>query len=82
MSITDLAGSGFLSGASVRLSRTGQADIQATNVNVVSGSRITCDLDLTGAALGNWDVVVTNPDSQQATLAGGFRVEPPTWYLA
>ena len=76
--ITDLAGNGFLFGASVRLRKTGRADIQATNVNVVSANRITCDLDLDGATAGAWDLVVTNPDAQQATLAGGFAVEQVT----
>ena len=64
------------------MSKTGQADIEATNVQVVSSSKITCDFDLYGAAPGNWDVVVTNTDSQQAILAEGFRVEPAIWYLA
>ena len=42
---------------------------------VVSDMQITCDLDLTGAAAGTWDVVVTNDDGQSATPAFGFRVQ-------
>ncbi|MBN1888840.1 MAG: DNRLRE domain-containing protein [Thermoflexales bacterium] len=74
VSITDLAGSYFQAEASVKLSRVGQADIRAANVNVASAAQITCDLDLSGAATGDWDVVVTNPDGQSATLADGFEV--------
>ncbi len=72
--VTDLAGTGFLPGATVSLKKAGQADIAATNVVVVSDTLITCDFDLNGAAAGAWDVVVTNPDTQEGTLAGGFMV--------
>jgi len=72
--ITNLAGSNFQAGATVKLTRSGQSDINATNVVVVSSSQITCDFDLTGAAAGQWNVVVTNPDSQSGTLPNGFTV--------
>jgi C1A family cysteine protease len=72
--ITNVAGSNFQSGATVKLTRTGEADINATNVVVISSSQITCDIDLTGAVTGAWDVVVTNPDMQSGTLPGGFTV--------
>ncbi len=73
--ITNLAGSNFQAGATVKLIRSGQTDIVATHVNIVSAEQITCEFDLTGAAAGAWDVVVTNPDNQQATLSGGFTVQ-------
>ncbi len=73
--IANLAGSDFQSGATVRLIKTGQADIAATNVVVVSSSQITCDLDLRGVALGQWTVRVANPDTQYAELADGFTVK-------
>jgi hypothetical protein len=72
--ITDLSGSNFQSGATVNLMKSGEDPITATNTTVVSTSTITCDLDLTGAATGWWDVVVTNPDSLSGTLPGGFRI--------
>lgn len=76
VSITDLAGSDFVTGAEVKLTRTGETDIPATSVVVVSPAQITCSLDLAGAAVGAWDVVVTNPDMQSGTLPGGFDVLP------
>jgi C1A family cysteine protease len=76
--ITNLAGSGFQPGATARLTRAGQPDVGATNINVLSGSKITCQLDLTGTALGPWDVVVTNPDDQSGSLPAGFTVYPAT----
>ncbi len=77
VSITNLAGANFLSGAAVKLTQSGQADILATGVSVVSATQITCTLDLTGKAAGQWNVVVTNPDGQLATLANAFTVIAP-----
>lgn len=70
--ITNLAGTGFASGATVKLRRTGQPDITATGVTVVNSTKITCNLDLTGKKTGLWSVQVTNPDAQNATLANAF----------
>jgi hypothetical protein len=74
VSITDLAGTGFLTGAGVKLKRSGQADIDASNVVVVSGTKITCDLNLVGAATGLWTPRVTNTDEQYGELVDGFTV--------
>jgi hypothetical protein len=45
---------------------------------MVNPSQITCDFNLTGAATGPWNVVVTNPDMQSATLTNGFTVTQPS----
>lgn len=74
VSITNLAGTGFLSDATVKLTKTGRSDIFGTTVNVVSSTKITCNFDLTGAAVGRWNVVVSNRDGQTATLAERFAV--------
>jgi len=73
--ITNLAGAGFRSGATVRLKKSGQTDILATSVSVVSANKITCDVDITGAATGAWDVRVTNSDGKSDTLAGAFTIQ-------
>jgi hypothetical protein len=78
-----ITGTGFRNGASVALAMSGQTNIAAGNVVVVSDTQITCSLDLTAAATGAWDVVVTNSDTQSSKLAGGFTVNavvypPPT----
>lgn len=78
VNITALAGTNFRTGAVVRLTQSGQADIVATAVAVASAANITCTFDLTGKASGQWDVVVTNSDGQAGTLAAGFKVETPT----
>jgi len=82
VSITNLGGSNFLSGATVKLARTGYSDIIATGVTVVSSTQITCTFDLNGAAAGQWNVVVTNPDAQYGTLINGFTVNSPVPVLS
>ena len=75
VSITNLVGTGFQSGAAVRLTRSGSADIVATNVMVVSPTKITCQFAVPStAATGAWNVVVTNPNGQSGTLPNGFMV--------
>ncbi len=51
MNIDDVAGTGFQPGAAVRLEK-GAAVIQAYNVSVVSGEKITCTVGLFGAEPG------------------------------
>ena len=76
VAVTDLAGKGFYGTPTVKLKKAGQAaDITATGVTVQSPNRITCSLPIpAAAATGAWDVVVINPDNQEATLDGGFTV--------
>ena len=78
VAIEDLTGSDFLPGASVKLTRAGQADVIGTSVMVISPTKIRCSFDLTGKAIGQWNVVVTNPDGQSATLANAFTVTDGT----
>jgi hypothetical protein len=74
VAITNLSGANFQSGATVKLSRSGQTNINASSVVVVSAGKITCAFDLTGAAGGVWDVTVTNTDGRSGTLPSGFTV--------
>jgi len=73
VNITNLAGTGFKTGATVRIEKTGTT-VNATDVNVVSATKITCKLNLAGAPLGKYDVVVRNTDAQEARLTQGFSV--------
>jgi hypothetical protein len=78
LAITDLAGSNFVTGATVRLEKAGETNIDASSVVAVSSTRITCDLDLEGENAGLWDVWVQNPDTLQAFLMEGFSITAPT----
>lgn len=73
-----VSGAAFAPGASILLRRTGSADVAGTPITIeAAGSSLATKFDLAGAALGVWDVVVTNPDQTSATLAGVFTVEEP-----
>lgn len=60
VNITNLAGSNLLNVTSVNLIKSGQPDISATNVTVVSAGQVTCTINLASAASGQWNVMVTN----------------------
>jgi photosystem II stability/assembly factor-like uncharacterized protein len=68
-----IEGSGYMPGAGVRLEKGGIVG-NDIDVNVVSDSQITCSVFLFGSEPGAYDVVVKNPDGQEAKLAGGFTV--------
>jgi len=72
-----ITGSNFHTGAAVKLTRSGQTDISGTGVTRVNSTEITCTFDLSGAAQGNWSVVVENLTGQTGTLTDGFEVVPP-----
>jgi hypothetical protein len=79
-----VSGNGFLQGATVRLTRAGQAPIVGSPVQAdVGGSAISATFDLTGRPPSVWDVVVVNPDSTSKTLSAGFTIEaggaPDLW---
>ncbi|PKL59670.1 MAG: hypothetical protein CVV33_06625, partial [Methanomicrobiales archaeon HGW-Methanomicrobiales-4] len=74
--ITNLAGSNFISGARVNLTRTGYANVTATNVQVPTSSQITGSFNLVGVTPGIWNVLVINPDGKTGSLTNGFTVLP------
>lgn len=74
----DLSGSGFQSGTTVALARAGQPLIPSTQVQLV-GQALRCQFNLTGAAAGLWDIVVTNPDLATVTLPAAFTVTGAIW---
>ncbi len=77
VSITDLSGTGFSSGATVKLTKAGQTNISATGVSVTS-AKITCNFDLNGKTAGLWNIVVTNSDGQSTTKSERFEIRTPS----
>ncbi|MBU4174238.1 MAG: hypothetical protein KKB90_01060 [Actinobacteria bacterium] len=78
VSLTNLAGTNFASEATVKLQKSGQADINASNVSVVSSTKLTCKFNLSGASTGAYTLKVTNPDGQSSTKSNAFTVTSPT----
>jgi subtilisin family serine protease len=77
VTITDLKGANFKTGATVWLESPAVIPPQklpATNVVVVPPNKITCTINLTGAKYSNYDVVVHNTDGREARLQSGFTV--------
>lgn len=60
VTITGLAGTGFLSGSAIRLQKSGYNDIPGTVTSVVSHTKITGTFDLTGRTPGSYVVCVEN----------------------
>ena len=78
VSITNLVGTNFAPGATVKLNRTGSSDILGSSATVVSPTNITCMFDLIDATPGKYNVVVTNTDNQAGMLENGFTVTGTT----
>lgn len=77
VSITDLTGQNFLSGANVSLKK-GSSLIHATDV-VVNPTLITCKFAIpSDATLGYWDMIVKNSDGQSDTFQNAFLVQQGT----
>lgn len=68
----------FDSATTVRLERLGEADINGGAVTLShAGASLLVTFNLTGAALGDWDVVVTGPGPTVRRFDRGLTVEPP-----
>ncbi len=71
----NIVGSGFASGSSVQLSRSGLAGILGTNVRASpDGTILSATFDLTNRPRGIWDVVITTPGSSPITLPAAFTI--------
>ncbi len=74
VSINNLDGQNFVTGAKVALKKAGETSIVAKDV-VVNPILITCRFDIpVDAKLGYWDVVVTNPDGQSHQFQNAFNI--------
>ncbi len=72
-----VSGTNFYPGAIVTVGGN-----NATTVTIASSTAIACVTPSVAPAIGPQNVVVTNPDSQSATLSGGFNALGPTPTLA
>ncbi len=79
-----ISGSVFFDGSSIKLVRSGEADIIGESLALSNnGTKLTATFNLTGQTRGDWDLVVTNPDGSTVSLPNGFTVEegraPELW---
>ncbi|MFN7018752.1 MAG: hypothetical protein ACK4RG_05695, partial [Fimbriimonadales bacterium] len=67
-------GTGFVSGATVRLER-GAQQLNAVQVQFVNNTRLDATFEFSGQPENTqWDVVVRNPDGQEGRLPNGFSI--------
>lgn len=71
-----VTGVNLATGSSLKLKLSGQSDINGTScVSSGTDTKLTCNVDLSGAATGNWDVEVAR-SGKTALQPGGFSVVP------
>jgi type II secretory pathway pseudopilin PulG len=71
-----VTGDDFDQGATVVLKRQGSADIVANPVTVQpNGDELSATFDLSGAATGVWDLVVTNPNGDHCPQPAALTVQ-------
>lgn len=71
-----IKGEAFAPGATVTFLKSGYSDVTAS-ISSLTATSIVCSVDVTGMAVGAWDVRVINPDSKTGTLASAFTVLLP-----
>lgn len=74
----EIAGFGLRTDTIVKLTRPGHGDVTATGVQMV-GETLRCQINLSTASAGTWDVVAINPDSETFTITNGFTLNPSLW---
>ena len=72
--MVQVIGTGFVSGATVRLER-GTQRLDAAQVQFVNNTRLDITFEFNGQPENTqWDVVVRNPDGQEGRLVNGFSI--------
>jgi len=70
-----ITGTNFVTGAAVKLTKTGPDILPTGTVTVDSATQITANFAIPATAqIGPWTVIVTNPDTQTGSLVDGFTV--------
>jgi M6 family metalloprotease-like protein len=72
--VSDVSGAGFVFGATFLLRDVSMTEYAASNVEWIGKAKLVGDLDLNGVPAGYYDVVVRNPDGQEAVIEDGFEV--------
>ncbi|MCX6251652.1 MAG: choice-of-anchor J domain-containing protein [Bacteroidetes bacterium] len=73
----EITGNGFMPGARVKLTRSGQQDIVADSsvTQVPNANKIITTFVMDSAQLGQWNLAITNPDSLFTVFYNGFTIE-------
>ena len=77
-----VTGANFTGNTTVRLTRTGQNNISGSSLTLVSSTEITCNFNIAGAQVGNWNVVVDDGSNNLGSLTNGFEVKTYPYDIA
>lgn len=69
-----ITGANVRPGAVFRLEKTGEPDIVARSILWQDSNELRGDLPIYGRAGGDWDLIVTNNDGQEDTIAAGINL--------
>ncbi|MFN0117928.1 MAG: FlgD immunoglobulin-like domain containing protein [Elusimicrobiota bacterium] len=69
-----ISGEIFASTPTVVLSKSGQTDITGTSVVRNSDQSLTATFDTNSKELGNWNLVLTNPDGKSSTVSNALTI--------
>ncbi|HPH34881.1 MAG TPA: PKD domain-containing protein [Methanoregulaceae archaeon] len=73
-----VSGAYFLATPRVNLTTpTGSDVIQGENVTVIDSGNLTCEFNLTRRAIGDWNVIVMNPDGKGGGKRNAFKITTP-----
>ncbi|MDP8256938.1 MAG: hypothetical protein P9M14_14400 [Candidatus Alcyoniella australis] len=75
--IDELIGSGFVPMETKVYLVAGANTIEATDVGVIDETKLSCNFNLTGAELGEWDLKIVTPNGE-VIESGAFRVYVPS----
>ncbi|TKJ41183.1 hypothetical protein CEE37_05830 [candidate division LCP-89 bacterium B3_LCP] len=73
----EIAGLQFLEGIEIKLTKTGQPDVNVDSamISFVDSTKLFVTLNLYGLETGAWNVVLTNPDGYAGIYYDGFMIE-------
>jgi hypothetical protein len=74
-----IRGTNYFTGSVAALKKSGQSDINPVSSSITGTTTMTwaCVFNLSTAALGDWDVCVTNTDTKAVTLVEGLGIGSP-----
>ncbi|MCK9583064.1 MAG: hypothetical protein M0Q46_05610 [Endomicrobiales bacterium] len=73
--LVTISGEGFVNGCDVKLQNSGQSDINASNLTIISSTSMSCFFDVVGKTAGSWDLVITT-GAVSATKVSAITINP------
>lgn len=72
--IVKIDGDHFTDPVTIKLEKAGEPDIVSTEVNYIDQTAFEAKLNLSAAALGYWDIIITNSDGKNIRQKNGFNI--------